>query len=148
MSGEKEVQEMQMIPFKKEFKLKGFRKKFKIPNGVVLNKIKAKYNEEEGVLTILMPKMEITKGVLSGVGIEEVKEEGGANSNSMISEQEQSVEKEEKVLDHKTEEEKVKVKKKRPKKPWQPCPPLMLGGSTLLVSIIFLVMHYIRVKKS
>ncbi|KAK2457915.1 centromere-associated protein E [Trifolium repens] len=143
VSGEKEVQEMQMIPFKKELKIKGFRKKFKIPNGVVLDRIKAKYNEEEGVLTIVMPK--IAKGVLCGVGIEEVKEEEGANS--IVSEPaQQSAAEEKKDSDHKSEEE--NVKKKRPKKPWQPCPPLVLGGSTLLVTIIFLVMHYIRAKKS
>jgi hypothetical protein len=143
VSGEKEVQEMQMIPFKKELKIKGFRKKFKIPNGVVLDRIKAKYNEEEGVLTIVMPKF--TKGVLCGVGIEEVKEEEGANS--IVSEPaQQSAAEEKKDSDHKSEEE--NVKKKRPKKPWQPCPPLVLGGSTLLVTIIFLVMHYIRAKKS
>ncbi|PNY16809.1 class I heat shock protein [Trifolium pratense] len=145
VSGEKEVQEMQMIPFKKELKIKGFRKKFKIPNEVILDRIKAKYNEEEGVLTIVMPK--IAKGVFCGVGIEEVKEEEGANS--MVSEPEQqSAAEEEKVLDHKSEEENAPVKKKRPKKPWQPCPPLVLGGSTLLATIIFLVMHYIRANKS
>jgi hypothetical protein len=145
VSGEKEVQEMQMIPFKKELKIKGFRKKFKIPNGVVLDRIKAKYNEEEGVLTIVMPK--IAKGVLCGVGIEEVKEEEGANS--IVSEPEQqSAAEEKKDSDHKSEEENAPMKKKRPKKPWQPCPPLVLGGSTLLVTIIFLVMHYIRAKKS
>ncbi|GAU13339.1 hypothetical protein TSUD_42930 [Trifolium subterraneum] len=145
VSGEKEVQEMQMMPFKKEMKIKGFRKKFKIPNEVVLDRIKAKYNEEEGVLTIVMPK--IAKGVLCGVGIEEVKEEEGANS--IVSEPEQqSAAEEEKVSEHKSEEENAPVKKKRPKKPWQPCPPLVLGGSTLLVTIIFLVMHYIRARKS
>jgi len=146
VSGEKEVQEMQMIPFKKELKIKGFRKKFKIPNGVVLDKIKAKYYEEEGVLRIVMPKTEIAKGVMSGVGIEEVKEEEGASS--IIEEPEQSAREEVKVTDHKSEEENVPAKKRRPRKPWQPCPPLVLGGSTLLVSIIFLVMHYIRVRKS
>lgn len=146
MSGEKEVQEMQMIPFKKEVKTKGFRKKYEIPTGVILDKIKAKYNEEEGVLTIVMPK--IAKGVLYGVGIEEVKEEEGANSIVSEPEPEQIVAEEEKVLKHKSEEENAPVKKRRSKKPWQPCPPLVFGGSTLLASIIFLVWHYIRVRKS
>ncbi|CAI8604345.1 unnamed protein product [Vicia faba] len=144
VSGEKEVQEMQMVPFKKEVKTKGFRKKFEIPNGVILDKIKAKYNEEEGLLTIVMPK--IAKGILCGVGIEEVKEEEGANS--IVSEPEQIVAEEEKVLEHKSEEENAPVKKRRSRKPWHPCPPLVFGGSTLLASIIFLVLHYIRVRKS
>ncbi|XP_050887839.1 22.7 kDa class IV heat shock protein isoform X2 [Lathyrus oleraceus] len=144
VSGEKEVQEMQMMPFKKEVKTKGFRKKFKIPNGVILDKIKAKYNEDEGRLTIVMPK--IAKGELCGVGIEEVKEEEGANS--IVSEPEQIVAEEEKILDNKSEEENAPVKKRRSKKPWHPCPPLVFGGSTLLASIIFLVLHYMRVRKS
>ncbi|KAK2404389.1 centromere-associated protein E [Trifolium repens] len=115
VSGEKEVQEMQMIPFKKELKIKGDAKN--------------------------------CKGVLCGVGIEEVKEEEGANS--IVSEPEQqSAAEEKKDSDQKSEEENAPLKKKRPKKPWQPCPPLVLGGSTLLVTIIFLVMHYIRAKKS
>ncbi|XP_061345211.1 uncharacterized protein LOC133291047 [Gastrolobium bilobum] len=142
VSGEKEVQEMQIIPFKKEMKIKGFRKKFKIPGGVVLDGIKAKYNEEDAILTIVMPKTEMVKGVC-GVGIEEVKEEEVVDS--VTPEPEQSVP--ENVPD-KTEKETAPVKKRGPKKPWKPCPPLFLGGSTLLVSLIFLVMHYIRVRKS
>lgn len=141
VSGEKEVQEMQMIPFKKELKTKGFRKKFKIPDGVVLDRIKAKYYEEDRVLTIVMPKTEMAKG-MCGVGIEEVKEEEVVNSATPEPEPEQSAP--EKV----PEEETPPVKKRGPKKPWQPCPPLILGGSTLLVSLIFLVIHYIRVRKS
>ncbi|XP_027367854.1 17.8 kDa class I heat shock protein [Abrus precatorius] len=149
VSGEKEVQEMQMIQFKKELKIKGFAKKFKIPDGVVLDRIKAKYNEEDALLTIVMPKGEMGKG---GFGIEEVKEEAESSiaeekvvDNSVTPEPEQSLV--EKVAD-KTEEETPPVKKRGPKKPWKPCPPLFLGGSTLLVSLIFLVIHYIRVRKS
>lgn len=135
------MQEMQMIPFKKELKIKGFRKKFKIPDGVVLDRIKAKYDEEDAALTIVMPKMEMAKGI-SGDGLEEVKEEEVVN-NSVIQEAEQSAPEE---VPDKTEEETAPVKKRGPK-PWKPCPPLYLGGSTLLVSLIFLVIHYIRVRK-
>ncbi|KAE9589101.1 hypothetical protein Lal_00000072 [Lupinus albus] len=135
VSGEKEVQEMQMIPFKKELKMKGFRKKFRIPDGVILDRIKAKkYKEEDGVLTIVMPKM--VKGMCS-IGIEEVKE---------LEEVVDRVTPE--PEDKKEEEAAPPVKKRGPKKPWKPCPPLFLGGSTLLVSLIFLVIHYIRVRKS
>ncbi|RVX13189.1 hypothetical protein CK203_018027 [Vitis vinifera] len=52
--------------------VKKLRKHFWIPDGVVSNKIKTKFNEEESVLSILMPKS--VRGV-SGVGVEEVKEE-------------------------------------------------------------------------
>ncbi|KAB1220813.1 hypothetical protein CJ030_MR3G003313 [Morella rubra] len=73
--GEKPVQEMVMIGwrvYKKRVELRGFRKVFKIPEGVVLDRIKAKFNEEESILTIVMPKLE--KGI-RGVGIEEMKDE-------------------------------------------------------------------------
>jgi len=52
--------------------VKVFRKVFKIPDGVVLDLIKAEFKEEGSILTIIMPKQE--KGI-RGVGIEEVKEE-------------------------------------------------------------------------
>ncbi|KAI4352982.1 hypothetical protein L6164_007183 [Bauhinia variegata] len=77
ISGEKPVQEKLMlgwIMLKKEVEIKGFRKVFKIPHGVILDRIKAKYNQEESVFKIVMPKL--VKGI-SGVRIEEVKEEGG-----------------------------------------------------------------------
>lgn len=52
--------------------VKRFRKFFWIPDGVVSDEIKTKFSEEESVLRIFMPKS--VKGV-SGVGVEEVKEE-------------------------------------------------------------------------
>ncbi|KAK7279825.1 hypothetical protein RJT34_24883 [Clitoria ternatea] len=145
VSGEKEVEEMQMVPFKKEVKIKGFEKKFKIPDGVVLDRIKGKYKEEDAVLTIVMPKSETGKG-MRGVGVEEVKEEEEEEEKvveSVAPEPKQSVA--EKVEE---EETPPPVKKRGSKKPWKPCPPLFLGGSTLFVSLIFLVIHYIRVRKS
>lgn len=156
VSGHMQVQEMTIIPLKKEEeKVKGFIKKFKIPKGVVLDGIKASYEEEEWKLTIVMPK--IVKGI-SGVGIEEVKdeieeekkEEDQNDNNSGISKVEgelQSVEEEMK----KEEEEEEKpsdeeMKKTRPRKPWKPCPPLLLGGPAFLVTLLFLVIHFIKLK--
>ena len=53
-----------------------FRKVFWIPDGVVLDQIKAKFNEKESVLWIFMPKsVTEVSGVGVGVGVEEVKEE-------------------------------------------------------------------------
>jgi hypothetical protein len=75
VGGEKPVQEMVMIGwvvYNKKVEIRSFRKVFKIPDGVVLDQIQAKFNEEESILTIVMPKLE--KGI-SGVGIEEVNEE-------------------------------------------------------------------------
>ncbi|KAL4358424.1 hypothetical protein HN51_029816 [Arachis hypogaea] len=149
VSGEKEVEEMDMMmPFKKDLKIKDFRKKFRIPGDIELDRIKAKYNQEEAVLRIVMPKR--VKGML-GVGIEEVKEEEIVHRKPPEPEPEREPAAQqivaEKVPD-KSEEEGPAVKKKPPKKPWKPCPPLFIGGSTLLVSLIFLVIHYIRVRKS
>ncbi|KAG6624237.1 golgin candidate 5-like isoform X1 [Carya illinoinensis] len=73
--GEKRVQQTVMIGWilhKKGVELRVFKKVFKIPDVVVLDRIKAKFNEEESILTIIMPKRE--KGI-RGDGIEEVKED-------------------------------------------------------------------------
>lgn len=57
---------------KQEVELRGFIKVFQIPSGVILDRIKAKFKEEESILTISMPKS--AKGI-SGVGVVELKEE-------------------------------------------------------------------------
>ncbi|KAL2324634.1 hypothetical protein Fmac_023692 [Flemingia macrophylla] len=147
VSGEKEVQEMQMIPFKKELKTKGFVKKFRIPDRVVLDRIKARYNQEDALLTIFMPKAQEGKRVSR---IEEVKEEPKPEVEPRAPETiiDKILEPESSVPE-KTEEETPPVKKKRgPRKPWTPCPPLFFGGSTFLVTLLFLVMHFIRARKS
>ncbi|XP_022143634.1 uncharacterized protein LOC111013495 [Momordica charantia] len=58
--------------YKKETETRRFKKIFRIPDGVVLDEIKATYNDEESILKIVMPKL--VDGIL-GVGIEEVKEQ-------------------------------------------------------------------------
>ncbi|BFG40781.1 hypothetical protein CerSpe_270550 [Prunus speciosa] len=76
ISGKKPVQEKVMIGwmmYKKEVEIGSFRKVFRIPNGVVLDRIKAKFKEHESTLTIVMPKSE--KGIRD-VEIEELKDEG------------------------------------------------------------------------
>ncbi|KAK2659033.1 hypothetical protein Ddye_005566 [Dipteronia dyeriana] len=73
--GKKPVQEMVLkgwIMQKKEAVMRTFNKIFRIPDGVILDKIKAKFNDETSTLTIRMPKL--VKGN-SGFGIEEVDEE-------------------------------------------------------------------------
>lgn len=75
ISGEKPVQEMMMIGWimcKKEVEIKGFRKVFRIPDVVDLERIKAKYIEEESTLRIVMKKK--VKGIC-GVKIEEDNEQ-------------------------------------------------------------------------
>ncbi|XP_021820429.1 meiosis-specific nuclear structural protein 1-like [Prunus avium] len=76
ISGKKPVQEKVMIGwmmYKKEVEIGSFRKVFRIPDGVVLDRIKAKFKEHESTLTIVMPKSE--KGIRE-VEIEEVKDDG------------------------------------------------------------------------
>lgn len=75
ISGAKPVQELVMTGrgmYKKEPEMRQFMKKFAIPEGIVLNQIKAKFIEEESVLKIYMPKL--NKGI-RGTSVEEVKEE-------------------------------------------------------------------------
>lgn len=79
--------------YKKEIAMRGFRKAFKIPNGVILDKIKARLDEDESMLIIFMPKA--IKGIRGGA-IEEVKEEeiAGGNSESLQVETDEKIVKE------------------------------------------------------
>ncbi|KAL0365972.1 UNVERIFIED_CONTAM: hypothetical protein Sradi_3487300 [Sesamum radiatum] len=74
ISGERQVKETVMVGwkvYKKDTETKGFKKVFRIPDGVILDKIKAKFNEDESTLTITMPKQ--VKGI-HGTAIEEIEE--------------------------------------------------------------------------
>ncbi|XP_027923065.1 titin homolog [Vigna unguiculata] len=87
VSGEKPVQNILMMGWlmhKKEVDVAGFNKVFRIPDGVKLDGIKAKYDEEEWIMNIIMPKL--VKGIC-GVKIEEIKEE---ESDGRRSEQEKN----------------------------------------------------------
>jgi len=89
ISGEKPVQNIVMMGWlmhRKEVDVAGFNKVFKIPDGVKLDGIKAKYDEEEWTMNIIMPKL--VKGIC-GAKIEEVKEEE-SNGRRRRSEQEKS----------------------------------------------------------
>ncbi|KAI4321374.1 hypothetical protein MLD38_034762 [Melastoma candidum] len=56
---------------KKEVELRGFQKVFRIPEGVILDKIKAKFREDTSTLTVFFPKS--VKGMRRD-GIKEVRE--------------------------------------------------------------------------
>jgi len=75
---------MGWLMHKKEVDVAGFNKVFRIPDGVKLDGIKAKYDEEEWIMNIIMPKL--VKGNC-GVKIEEIKEE---ESDGRRSEQEKN----------------------------------------------------------
>ncbi|KAI3689356.1 hypothetical protein L2E82_47311 [Cichorium intybus] len=71
--GEKPVQDMLMVGgkvIKKDIKIQRFGISFKVPQGVVLDKAKARFNEDVSGLIIRMPKA--TKGFM-GMRIEELK---------------------------------------------------------------------------
>ncbi|KAF5735350.1 hypothetical protein HS088_TW15G00852 [Tripterygium wilfordii] len=75
IAGAKPVEETVLkrsILWDKNLELRIFKKVFRVPDGVVLDKIKAKFREEDSTLTIIMPKL--VKGIV-GSAIEEVKEE-------------------------------------------------------------------------
>ncbi|KAL3840108.1 hypothetical protein ACJIZ3_024699 [Penstemon smallii] len=72
ISGEKHVQETVLVGwkvYKKDTEIKGFKKVFKIPGGVTLDKIDATFNEDDSTLKVSMPKK--VKGI-QGTDIEEV----------------------------------------------------------------------------
>ncbi|XP_058081999.1 uncharacterized protein LOC131230202 [Magnolia sinica] len=74
VSGEKWVQEMVMVRWqmcKKDPRIKSFRRVFRIPDGIVLDHIQAKFDELDSILTIFMPKSK--KGIW-GIKIEEILE--------------------------------------------------------------------------
>ncbi|KAJ9545806.1 hypothetical protein OSB04_025513 [Centaurea solstitialis] len=74
ISGEKPVQETLVVNcevVKKQVEMRGFRKMFKIPEGVVVDKVKARLDEDESRLIIRMPKL--VNGIV-GVGIQELEE--------------------------------------------------------------------------
>ncbi|KAL6504258.1 hypothetical protein OROGR_026181 [Orobanche gracilis] len=74
ISGDRQVKQTVMVGwklYKKDTHTKGFKKVFKIPDGVVLDKIKADYHDDDSTLTISMPKN--VKGI-RGTNIEEITE--------------------------------------------------------------------------
>lgn len=74
VSGEKAATGLlaRKLSFRQTSQVTKFRKVFWIPDGVVADQINARFKEKEALLWLFMPKL--VKGV-SGVGIEEVKEE-------------------------------------------------------------------------
>ncbi|XP_057503778.1 uncharacterized protein LOC130787422 [Actinidia eriantha] len=76
-SGEKPVQEMVMVGWKvpkKKTKMREFKRVLKIPHGVILGKINAKFNKEESILRISMPK---SANGMVGISVEDAKDDQG-----------------------------------------------------------------------
>ncbi|CAG7904801.1 unnamed protein product [Brassica rapa] len=165
--GRKQVEEMVLVKWvkwRKESEIKEFKKVFRIPDIVNLDKIKARFEEEDGTLTVTFPKK--VKGI-TGLKIEEVEEaekteekteleeeikeekepEEEAEEPKMEEEEEEIVEEQE-TRDHEedreeTEEKNSKPKKKKRKKLCFSC----VAGSTLLMSIIVFIIQLIQSKR-
>ncbi|KAI3686057.1 hypothetical protein L1987_79727 [Smallanthus sonchifolius] len=73
--GQKPFQDMLMVGGKvvqKDIEMRGFRKSFKVPQGVAFDQVNARFNEDDSELVIQMPK--VTKGLV-GAQTEELKTE-------------------------------------------------------------------------
>nr|XP_043618365.1 uncharacterized protein LOC122590099 [Erigeron canadensis] len=66
-------------------KMKGFRRTFRIPEGVVLDKVKARFDQDVSRLTIKMPKL--VKGLM-GTGIQGLEDTGKGDTSKQESHQE------------------------------------------------------------
>ncbi|CAN6852928.1 hypothetical protein Bca52824_053170 [Brassica carinata] len=178
ISGRKKVEEMVLIKWvewKKETEIQEFKKVFKIPNIVNLDKIKARFSEEDETLTVTFPKK--LKGI-TGLKIEEEEEEKTepeeeeteeitepdeekteeiAEPEEEIKEEtipeeeeeekieEEMVEEEEETKDHEEEPEEKESKPKK-KKRKKFCFPCV-AGSTLLMSIIVFIIQLIQSRR-
>ncbi|CAL9240916.1 unnamed protein product [Arabidopsis halleri] len=174
ISGRKKVEEMVLVKWvewKKATEIKEFNKVFQIPEIVNLDKIKARFNEEDGTLTVTMRKK--VKGI-TGLKIEEeeevkdpvveekteektepeeeIKEEPQPEEEAEEPQREEEEDKieeevvEEETRDHeekKEEEIEDKPRKKRRQKFRLPC----FAGSTLLMSIIVFIIQLIQSRK-
>ncbi|XP_065882238.1 uncharacterized protein [Euphorbia lathyris] len=166
ISGKRAVQEMVLsgswIMHTKDIELRTFSKVFQIPDGIILDKIKAKFNDEQSSLTVIMPKS--VKGML-GLQIQEIEQE------SKTDEIEQAVEKEfERICENDEEtsqakdempqelqnddedkqvdeEELIAVERQRKSRGSKLCPPFVVAGSAILVSLVVLVITFIRAKR-
>ncbi|CAH1446114.1 unnamed protein product [Lactuca virosa] len=119
-------------PVSQEEIIKGFQKTFTIPEGVVLDKVKARFDQDESRLIIRMPKS--VHGIV-GIGIQELENPIQENENHEM--------KNEETLGSNdlTQEEEVKPREKSS----IICTPV-IAGSTLFVSIIVVVLSLFRSK--
>ncbi|GAB2274419.1 hypothetical protein Dimus_009187 [Dionaea muscipula] len=179
ITGNKPVQEMVLTGrgmYKKEAEMRGFRKVFIIPEGVELNRIKAKFNEEESILTISMPKL--NKGIRGTSVTEEINEELPASETGAEPSQQEDGSRENDTsqlkteeadaasnrgdaagigLENETEEQENRQEKdasqgtvseeKRMMKKLKLFSPCFFMGSALFASIVVLVVSLIRSKR-
>ncbi|KAH0876066.1 hypothetical protein HID58_073428, partial [Brassica napus] len=134
--GRKEVEEMVLVKWvkwRKESEIKEFKKVFRIPDIVNLDKIKARFDEEDGTLTVTFPKKieeveveeaektepETEKTEEKTEPEEEIKEEKKPDEEAeepKMEEEEEEIMEEEKTRDHEEDREETEEKDSKPKK--------------------------------
>ncbi|KAK9075959.1 hypothetical protein SSX86_004289 [Deinandra increscens subsp. villosa] len=110
---------------------RGFYKIFTIPQGVKLDKVKARFDQDQSRLAIRMPKL--VKGI-AGIGIQEVKDPDPVPGTSK-----ENVDDE--IKDSEQVEDNADTKKVATY-----TTPMIAAGSTLLVSLIVALFTFIRSK--
>ncbi|KAJ4909202.1 HSP20-like chaperones superfamily protein [Raphanus sativus] len=152
ISGRKKVEEMVLVKWvewKKETEIQEFKKVFRIPRIVNLDKIKARFSEEDETLTVTFPKK--VKGI-TGLKIEEEEEETEPEEEKTeeitepeeekteeIAEPEEEIE-EETIPEEEEEEEEIEeeiVEEETEEK----------ERSTLLMSIIVFIIQFIQSRR-
>lgn len=140
VSGEKPVQDMLMVGgqvVKKDIEMRGFRKSFKVPQDVVLDKFNVRFNEDDLELVIRMPKA--SKG-LTGVGIEELKTK---EIKSEFTKPLQVYTKEE-LTEQEKEKERKQDEEKLPRKRFKICTPIIFGSAFFMSLLVF---HLVQSEK-
>ncbi|XP_076916562.1 uncharacterized protein LOC143576338 [Bidens hawaiensis] len=122
---------------------KGFQKTFIIPEGVALDKVKARFDQGESRLTIRMPKL--VKGMVPGVGIEEFKHPvipiPANEEKQTVNQDAEEIKKQDQIPESQTEESEQKSSSYSSTTP-------IIAGSAILVSLIVAFYSFIRSKNN
>ncbi|MFS7982852.1 putative HSP20-like chaperone [Helianthus anomalus] len=142
--------------------IRGFQKTFIIPEGVALDKVKARFDQDQSRLTIRMPKL--VKGVVPGDGIQELKHPTPGPGKGITSAGKQAEDEEIKQQDQKPKSQQEKNEEERKQQDPKPesqhekaaetekssssssSTTSIIAGSTLLMSLIVVFFGFIRSK--
>lgn len=124
---------------------KGFQKTFIIPEGVALDKVKARFDQGESRLTIRMPKL--VKGMVPGVGIEEFKQPiipipANEDKQTVKQDVDEEIKKQDQIPESQTEESEQKSSS------YSSSSTPIIAGSAILVSLIVAFYSFIRSKNN
>ncbi|KAK9080778.1 hypothetical protein SSX86_000536 [Deinandra increscens subsp. villosa] len=158
ISGEKPFQDMLMVGgkvLKKDIEMRGFQRSFKVPQGVIFDRIIVGFDEDDSKLVVRMPKA--TKG-LTGARVEELKtKENQAEPTKVLQvyTEEELSEQEAREVGHDDNDQDERSanskedgdeKPKSPRRKFKICTPLIVG-SAFVMSLIVLLFHVVESKK-